>query len=162
MVARHWLYFAGFVLSGIGVVGAGLLGVLDALSVLAGGVATGEELVVLRMLGAAAEWLVVAVVFGLLAVVLLAGTVVSVLRNTSLYRSDRLVTVVERLEREYPILREFDAAERVEPTTEDRKQELRERYLDGEISDEEFERELDRLLNEEDDSTRNRSYEFET
>lgn len=160
MVSRHWLYFSGFVLTGIALVGVGLLGVLDALSVLAGGVAASEELVVLQMLSAAAEWLVAAVVLGLLAVVFLVATVVSVLRNTSLHRSDRLVTVVERLEDEYPILREFDAAERVEPTTEDRKQELRESYVEGEISDEEFERELDQLL-EEDDSSRSSAYEFE-
>lgn len=73
---------------------------------------------------------------------------VSVLRTASVPRDDRLVAVVERLEPHYPILRRFDASERVEPRTEDRKRELRERDVAGELGDDEFERELDRLLDD--------------
>jgi len=152
MISRHWLYFTGFAITSVLSVGVGLLGLLDALSVLSGGVTASEELILLTMLGEAAEWLVVALVLGLLAAVFLVATVVSVLRNTSLHRSDRLVTLVERLEHEYPLLREFDASGRVEPTTEDRKRELKEQYVAGEISDAEFEREMERLLDDEDGS----------
>ncbi|WP_339106416.1 SHOCT domain-containing protein [Haloterrigena salinisoli] len=151
MVSRHWLYFGGFVVTGVLLVGVGLVGLLDALSVLSGGATYGEEFLLLAMLGAAAEWVVVGIVLGLLAVAFLTATVVSVLRAKSLPRSDRLASLVERLEREYPILRQFDVSERVEPTTEDRRQQLKEQYVAGEISEAEFEREMQRLLD--DDST---------
>ncbi|WP_135820504.1 SHOCT domain-containing protein [Halostella litorea] len=148
MVSRHWLYFGGFVVSGILLVGVGLLGAIDALSVLSGGAYYGEEFVLLAMLAAAAEWVAAGVVLGLFAAVFLAATVVSVLRNASVPRSDRLVAVVEWLEREYPVLRRIDASDRVAPTAEDRRQRLRERYVEGELSEREFERELERVLDE--------------
>lgn len=151
MVSRHWLYFGGFVVTGVLLVGVGLVGLLDALSVLSGGATYGEEFLLLAMLGAAAEWVVVGIVLGLLAVAFLTATVVSVLRAKSLPRSDRLASLVERLEREYPLLRQFDVSEKVEPTTEDRRQQLKEQYVAGEISEAEFEREMQRLLD--DDST---------
>ena len=169
MASRHWWYFGGFAITAILLVGVGVLGLVDALSVLSGGASYGEEVVLLAMLGEAAEWIAIGLVLGLLAVVFLAATVVSVLRNASVPRSDRLVTVVERLEREYPILRQFDASERVEPTTEDRKRELREQYVEGELSEAEFEREMERLLDDDDsdaetarsqrDATVSRDYE---
>jgi len=146
MSGRRWLYFGGFVVSSLLVVGAGLMALFEGLTALSGGVPPGEEVVLLAMLGAAAEWIVAAVVLALLAVVFLVATVVSVLRDASLPRDDRLVSVVERLERTYPILRQFDVSEKVEPTTEDRKQQLKEQYVEGELSDAEFEREMDRLL----------------
>ncbi|WP_136687816.1 SHOCT domain-containing protein [Halorhabdus amylolytica] len=150
MASRHWLYFGGFVLTGVALLAVVLVGVLDALSALsADAVVYGEEFVLLAMLGAAAEWVVAAVVLGTLACLFLVATVVSVLRNTSLHRDDRLVALVERLEREYPVLGQFDVSEKVEPTTEDRKQRLKEQYVDGELSDAEFEREMERLMDEE-------------
>ncbi|WP_247729176.1 SHOCT domain-containing protein [Halovivax limisalsi] len=157
MASRHWLYFAGAVLCGLATVAVGLLGVVDALSVLSSGVYAGEEFVLLAMLGEAIEWLVALSVFGVLAVIFLAATVVSVLRNTLLHRDDRLVTIVDRLEREYPALRQFDVASTVEPTTEDRKAELKERYVDDEISEAEFEREMERLMDDSSTDHRSRS-----
>ena len=157
MASRHWLYFGGFVVTGILLLGVGLLGLLDALSVLSGGASYGEEFLLLAMLGAAAEWVVLGVVLGLLAVAFLTATVVSVLRTKSLPRSDRLVAIVERLEREYPLLRQFDVSERVEPTTEDRKQRLKEQYVAGDISEAEFEREMQRLLDDDAADARSRS-----
>lgn len=157
MTARHRLYFLGFVVSGILSVGAGLMGALEALSALSGGVPAAEELLLLAMLGAAAEWVVIALVLGLFAVLFLAATVVSVLRNASLPRDDRLASVVERLERRYPILRQFDAAERVKPTTEDRRRELKQRYVNGEISEAAFEREMERLMDGDSSDGRSRS-----
>ncbi|MFB6202439.1 MAG: SHOCT domain-containing protein [Halorhabdus sp.] len=150
MASRHWLYFGGFVVTGLTVVLVVLMGLLDALAVLSSDVIIyGEEFVLLAMLGEAAEWVIAAVVFGILAVVCLVATVVSVLRNTALHRDDRLATLVERLEREYPLLRQFDVSEKVEPTVEDRQQRLKSKYVDGEISDEEFEREMARLMDDE-------------
>lgn len=150
MVARHWLYFGGFVLTAILVVGAALVGLVEGLSALAGGVPPGEELILVTALAAAAEWVAVVLGLGLVALLFLAATVVSVLRNGSLPRDDRLVSVVERLEREYPMLRQFDVSERVEPTTEDRKEKLKTRYVEGEISDAEFERRMERLMDDAD------------
>lgn len=149
MPSRHWVYFGGFVLSGLALVAVALLGLFDGLSVLTGGVAYEEDLLVLAMLAEAAEWVLVGLVVGLVCVLFLAATVFSVLRNNSLPRSDRLVSLVELLERRYPVLRQFDASKRVEPTVSDRKQELKERYVAGEIDDATFEREMAKLLDDE-------------
>lgn len=157
MVSRHWLYFGGFVITGMLLVGVGLLGLLDALSVLSGGATHGEELVLLAMVGEAAEWIVAGLALGLLSAAFLAATVVSILRRASLPRDDRLVAVVERLERRYPLLRQFDVASKVEPTTEDRKRRLTERYVAGEISEERFEREMARLMDDSDAASKPRS-----
>lgn len=148
MPSRHWLYFGGFVLAGILLVGAALMGVIDALSVLSDRAAYSGDVIVLAMLGEAAEWVAIGIVLGLIALVFLTATLVSILRSTSLHRSDRLVSVVERLEHEYPLLKQFDASEKFEPTTEDRQQQLKDQYVAGEITDEEFEREMERLIDD--------------
>ena len=88
----------------------------------------------------------IVIALGLVAAAFLAATGVSILRNGALPRDDRLVSLVERLEREYPVLRQFDASGRVEPTVEDRKRELKEQYVEGEISNAEFERRMERLM----------------
>ena len=146
MVARHWLYFGGFVVSGVLLLGAVLAGLLDGLAALSSGVPRSETAIVLTVLAAAAEWVVIVIALGLVAAVFLAATGVSILRNGALPRDDRLVSLVERLEREYPVLRQFDASGRVEPTVEDRKRELKEQYVEGEISNAEFERRMERLM----------------
>lgn len=147
MVSRHWLYFGGFVITGVLLIGAGLMGILEGLSALSGGVPASEEFILL-MLGAAAEWVVAVIVLGLIAVVFLVATGISLLRNASIPRDDRLVSVVEWLERRYPLLRRFDASEKVEPTTDDRRQELKEQYVAGEMSEAEFERQLAQLMDD--------------
>ncbi len=154
MASRHWLYFGGFVLAGALLVGAGLMGLLEGLSALSGGVPASEEFVLLTMLAAAAEWVVVSLVLGLVAALFLAATVVSVLRGASVPRDDRLVSLVEWFERRYPVLRRFDASRRVAPTTEDRQERLKERYVAGEMSESEFEREMARVM---DDATESAS-----
>lgn len=162
MVSRHWLYFGGFVITGVLLVGAGLAGILDALSVLSGDVYYGEELILLAMLGEAAEWVMAGLILGLFAVVFLAATVVSVLQSTSLPRSDRLVSIVEWLECKYPILRQFDVSEKVKPTTEDRKQQIKDQYITDEISEEEFEHEMEQLLDEDSTDEKSRSGTYTT
>lgn len=148
MASRHWLYFGGFVVTTILLVGVGLMGILDALSVLSGGVAYSGESVLLAMLGEAAEWVVIGLGLALFGAVFLAAAVVSVLRSASLPRDDRLASLVGWLERRYPILRRLDARERVEPTTEDRKRQLKEEYVAGEISEAEFERRMAQLMDD--------------
>ena len=149
MASRRWLYFGGFVITGVLLVGAGLMGIVDGLSALSGDVpAASEELVLLTMLGAAAEWVVTVLVLGMVAALFLTATVVSILRSASLPRDDRLVSIVDRLERHCPILRRFDVTEKVKPTTEDRRQQLEEQYVTGEMSEAEFERKLAKLMDE--------------
>jgi len=159
MASRHWLYFGGFVVSGVLLVGAVLAGLLDGLAALSGGVPRGETAIVLTALAAAAEWVVAVLALGLVAAVFLAATGVSILKSGALPRDDRLVSLVERLERKYPILRQFDASRRVEPTTEDRKRELKERYVEGEISNAEFERRMEQLMADSEESPPSRGRE---
>ncbi len=148
MLARYWLYFGGFVITAILLVGAGLMGVVEGLSALSGGVPASEELVLLAMLRAAVEWVIAVFILGVIAVIFLVATVVSILRTGSLPRDDRLVAIVERLERRYPLLRRFDVTEKVEPTTEDRRRELKQQYVSGEMSESEFERQLTQLMDD--------------
>lgn len=148
MVSRHWLYFGGFVITGILLIGATLMGIVDGLSALSGSVPTSEEFILLAILGAAAEWVMIVLVLGLVAMGFLAATVISVLRTAALPRDDRLVSIVEWVERRYPVLRRFDVTEKVSPTTEDRRQQLKDQYISGEISDAEFEREMGQLMDD--------------
>ena len=148
MASRRWLYFGGLVVTGILLVGATLMGLFEGLSALSGGVPGGEEFVLITMLAAAAEWVVIALVLGLVAALFLAATVVSVLRGASIPRDDRLASVVERLERRYPLLRRIDAAKRVRPTTEERTDRLKEQYVAGEMNESEFEREMARVMDD--------------
>lgn len=159
MVSRHWLYFGGFVISAVLLVGAGLMGLVDALSVFSGGMSYGEEFILLAMLGEAVEWVMAGLVLAVFAVLFLTATVVSVLRSTSIPRSDRLASIVEWVERRYPVLRQFDVSEKVAPTTEDRKQQIKEQYIAGKISEAEFEREMEQVMDDSspdrDDRSRN-------
>lgn len=148
MPARRWLYFGAFVVSGLLLVVVALLGLLDALSVLANPQYYAGELLVLAMVADAAEWVVAAVALSLIAALFLLAAVVSVLRDASIPRSDGLARTVESLESRVPALRRFDVSERVEPTAADRRERLKEQYVEGELSDEEFEAELERLVDD--------------
>lgn len=148
MVSRHWLYFSGFVVTGILMIGAGLIGLFKGLTALSGGIPASEEFFLIALLSAAAEWVVAVIVLGLFAGLFLVATGVSILRNASIPRDDRLVSVLQWLERQYPPLRQFDVSEHVEPTTEDRRQELKEEYISGEMSEAEFERRLTQLMDD--------------
>lgn len=151
MPSRYWLYFTGFVLSTIAFLAVSLLGVMDALSVFSGGMYYEGEIILLAMIFEAFEWILAALVVGVIGISFLAATVISVLRTKAPHRNEKFVPIVERLEREYPILKQFDAAEKVEPTTQERKEKITQQYVDGEISDQEFEREMEQLLGDEED-----------
>jgi len=84
------------------------------------------------------------------------GFVWALVRSVSVPTSPRLASVVDRIERAYPPLESLGLSDRLappQPTPEERAEralsELKRRYVDGEITDAEFERNLDRLVADE-------------
>ncbi len=86
---------------------------------------------------------------GLLATVLFVWTVWSAARRASMPRSDRLAVFARLAERFSPRARDLGISERVEPTKEDRMEELKSRYVADEIGEHEFERRMMRLMDDE-------------
>lgn len=131
---RHWLAFAALLVStlltvavgGFGL-GVGLLALLE----------TGS---LVSAIAATLPWAVGALVLLLVDGLLLVWTVIEALRRLSLPRDDRLAAAAERAESELPLLRDLDLADRFEPTPEERRQELKEQYVAGEITEAEYER----------------------
>ncbi|MFD1565955.1 hypothetical protein [Halolamina litorea] len=154
MVSRRWLYAGGAAGAAVLAVVVALLGVADAITVLAG--ATAAENVLLAAFGEVIEWFAGVFVLAVLAVVLFAATMVSTVRQLSVPRNARLAAVVARFERWVPPLGRIGAAERLAPTTTDRRAELAERYVDGDVDEATLERELDDLLVEEVERERER------
>jgi|APHM01.1.fsa_nt_gi hypothetical protein len=130
---RHWLLFVALLVTTLVTVGVGALGLGVALVALL-------QSGLVASLSAAVPYVVGALVLGLLDATLLVWTVVAALRQLSLPRDDRLAAAAERAERTVPVVRSLDLAERFEPTDEQRREELRQRYVDGEITEAEFER----------------------
>lgn len=153
MVSRRVLYAGGSATAALLAVVAIFLGVADAVSVLAG--TTGAENAALAALGEVIEWFAVVVVFTVLAGWLFLAAVLSTLRRLSLPRDDRLATIARLVERWVPPLRRVGIAYRVAPTTADRREALAARYVDGDVTETEFEREVDHLLEEEVECERN-------
>jgi hypothetical protein len=149
MISRPWLYFGGFVLTCLLLVGASLVGIVEGLSALTGGLAAGNQFALVAMLDAVLEWILVALFLGTVAGALFVATVVSVLRRLSLPRNERLATIAETLERWFPAFRRLDAADKLRPTTEERQQQLKAQYVAGELSEVEFEREMEHVIDEE-------------
>ncbi|WP_226021711.1 SHOCT domain-containing protein [Halomicrobium salinisoli] len=134
---RHWLLFAGFVLTTMAAVGAFALAAATALAgVVAGGL--------LAVADAVATYLLFGVLLLGLDVVLAVALVVTLASRVSLPESDRLAGAVGAVERAAG--RDARFARRLEPSVETRRERLRERYVDGEITELEFERRLDDLL----------------
>lgn len=84
------------------------------------------------------------------------GLAWSLVRNASVPRSERVASLAERLEREYPPLRVAGLSDLLappEPSEEERAEraldDLKRRYVDGELSEAEFERKVDRLVQNE-------------
>ena len=139
---RHWLLFAATVLSGLGTVGIAAVGVLATASVLL----TGGSLVL-----TAGGFLLATLLCGGLTLVFtaaLASTLASRASLPSLPRSQRAANVLAGLEAAVPPLRRLGLADRVEPTAEDRRDALAERYVAGDISEHQFEAALHELLDE--------------
>ena len=85
---------------------------------------------------------------GVLACVFFVWLVAAVVRQASVPRSERLGRVARVAEVVSPRAREFGLSRRVEPTREDRMNELKRRYVADEIDEHEFERRMMRLLDE--------------
>lgn len=134
-------------LAGVGVAGVGTVAVLSAVASVAAG-----ESVLLAVLQAAVPFLLAFAALSVLGVALLTWLVVRTVRLAEVPRSDRLETVARGVERQVPGVEAGTVSERVAPTVADRRSALKQRYADGELSEREFERELEALLDEHDDA----------
>jgi hypothetical protein len=138
---RHWLLFAATVLSGLSAAGTAVVGVLATVSVLV----TGGSLVL-----TVGGFLLGTLLLGGLTLVFAAALLSALASRASLPRSQRVATVLHGLEAVVPPLRQLGLANRVEPTPEERRTTLEERYVNGELSERQFEAALADLLEEED------------
>lgn len=139
----------GFLLSLLALVATASLGLLAALSALGDPAYAGVPLPFV-LLDATAPYLVASALVGVVSFALFVALAVAAVRRASMPRDDRLARLARRVERHYPEARSMGLAERFEPTTEDRIEELKERYVEGEITEMEYERRLQELMSEED------------
>ena len=143
-----WVSVLGVVLSGgLLLVVMGYLGLI-----VYSGVATGTPIV--DVLLDIAVPVLVSVVF-LVALLLFSGIGLLwiVVQNASIPRSERIAILAERVERKYPPLRVLGLSEFLsppEPSADEQAEqalaELKQQYVDGEITEAEFERKVDRLV----------------
>jgi len=134
---RHWLLFAGLVVTTLAALGSAVVGTIATVGALLTG---GGLLAPLALL-----------VFGpLVAGGLALGCGVALARelarSVSIPRDERLASAAGRLERLVPPLSALGLVDRFEPTVEDRREALRKRYVEGDLSEAEFEARLDDLL----------------
>lgn len=141
---RHWLLFAATVLCGLSTVGLAATGVLATVSVLV----TGGSLVL-----TAGGFLLGTLLCAGLTVVFAASllsTLASRVSLPSVPRSQRVANVLHGLESAIPPLRRLGLADSVEPTVEQRRDALTEQYVEGELSEHQFEAAMGDLLGETD------------
>lgn len=143
-----WLLLAFVVIFSLALVGVVGVGVLVVVAGLLGGAT------IAATLGNASLFLGAAVVLAALDVATLIAFVVTVIRRARLPRSERLSETFARMENLVPALRALNLSERFEPSVEERKAKIEERYVEGEIGELEFERQLQALLREEDEADR--------
>lgn len=146
-----WLSLVGLLVSGVLLAVVVGFAALVAYSALASGATVPAAL-----LDAGARFLPVAAVLAVVAALSAAGlgwALVSKAASASMPRSQRLASAFERLEREYPPLRALGlsgAMSPPEPSAEERAEDalatLRRQYVEGELTEAEFERRLDRLV----------------
>lgn len=136
---RHWLLFAAVVLSTLGAVGVAVVGFVWTVGVLLAGGALLQP-VALLILGTLL-FLGLNVVFAVALVRELAG-------RASLPKNRWLADRLRVVEGAVPAAAEVGLADRFEPSLDDRREELKRRYVEGELSEREFERELQALLDE--------------
>ncbi|WP_227355481.1 SHOCT domain-containing protein [Haladaptatus salinisoli] len=137
--------FAGLVLSLVLLVGIAALGLLAALSALGNPGAAGTPMLLVA-LDAAAPYIVAFLLDGLVAGLLFVALTVAAARRVSMPRDDRLARLVRRAERLHPKADSLGLSKRVEPTSEDRMDELKRKYVEDEITEAEFERRMKRLM----------------
>ncbi|GGN85652.1 MULTISPECIES: hypothetical protein [Haloarcula] len=136
---RHWLLFAGVVLSTLGAVGVAVVGLVATLSTLV----TGGPI-----LGIVAAWILGTLVLAGLDVVCLAALLSELASRASMPKSQRAADFFHRVESALPPLAALGLGDRFEPSVEARRAELTERYVDGDLSEAELEAELQTLLDE--------------
>ncbi|WP_137283466.1 SHOCT domain-containing protein [Halorussus salinisoli] len=141
------LLLGGFVLSLFALVGIAGVGLLAALSAL--GTAPAEASLVFVLLNAVVPYLVASALVGMLSVFLLVGLAVAVVRSASVPRNDRLARLARLFERYSSEARDLGLSDRLESTTEDRIEDLKQEYVEGEITELEYERRLQDLMSEE-------------
>ncbi|NLV11450.1 SHOCT domain-containing protein [Halomicrobium mukohataei] len=145
---RHWLLLALVAVTtvlAVGTVGVGLVAVLAGL---AGGAGLGAVLGDVALVLSIAALLVAAdVAFALAFLVTLARRA----SLPSLPENDRVADGFERAERLVPPLSRLGLADRFAVSTETKRERLKERYVDGDLTEVEYERQLQVLLAEADD-----------
>lgn len=138
----HWVTLALAVV--VAYVTVGFLGV-SALALLAGAVG-GASLGAL--LADAAVVVGVAVLLILAQLALTVSFVVSLVRRLSFPTSERLARLFSVLEPLLPPIRDLALSERFAPTLDERERAIKRRYVDGDLSERGFEREMHDLLAE--------------
>jgi hypothetical protein len=143
-----WTSLLGVVLSGgLLLVVIGYLGLI-----VYSGLANGTPIV--DVLLDIAVPVLVSVVF-LVALLILSGVAMLwvIVQNASIPRSERIAILVERVEREFPPLRVLGLSEFLsppEPSADEQAEQaladLKQQYVDGKITEAEFERKVDRLV----------------
>lgn len=143
---RLLLLFAAIVLTTLGAVGLGIVGVVATVGALLGGGAV-VQTVAAFLLG---TLLLVGV-----DIVLSVTLVRALARRASVPKSQRVADGLARLESVVPPLGSLglsDVFAPPEPTVEERHEALTRRYVEGDLSESEYERELQALLGEAEDS----------
>ncbi|WP_458206919.1 SHOCT domain-containing protein [Haladaptatus sp. NG-SE-30] len=136
---------ASLLLSLVVLVGIAALGLLAALSALGNPEYANTPLLIV-FLDAAAPYIVAFLLDGLLAGLLFVALTVTAARRVSVPRDDRLARLLRRAERLFPKAGSLGLSKRVEPTKEDRMDELKRQYVEDEIGELEFERRMKQLM----------------
>lgn len=145
---RVKLLLGAFAFSLLALVGIVALGAVAALSALANPAYAGVPLPFV-LLDAAAPYLVASALVGGVSFLLFVALAVAAVRRASMPRDERLARLARTVERHSSEARSVGLAERFEPTTEDRIEDLKERYVEDEITEWEYERRLQELLADE-------------
>jgi uncharacterized membrane protein len=146
--SRVTVFLGGFLLSLLALVGVTALGAFAVLSALLDP-AAGTPLLV-GLLEAAAPFVAVVAMLGFVSLLLLVGLVVTAVRSASIPRSDRLARLARIVERHSSDARDLGLSEKLEPTTEDRIDQLKRRYVEGELTELEYEQRLQDLMSDDD------------
>ncbi|MFB6223934.1 MAG: hypothetical protein ABEH86_09735 [Haloarcula sp.] len=143
---RLLLLFAAVVLTTLGTIGLGIVGVVATVGALLSGGA------VVQTFGV---FLLGTLLLAGLDIVFSVALVRELAQQTSIPKSQRVADGLALAETIVPPLATLDLSDRLtppDPTVEERHEKLTRRYVDGEISESTYERELQALLNEADDS----------
>jgi len=137
---RLLLLFAAVVLTTLGAVGLGIVGVVATVGALLGGGAVVQTV---------AGFLLGTLLLVGLDVVFSVALVRALARRASIPKSQRVAGGLARLEAVVPPLASLGLSETFAPSVEDRHEELTRRYVEGEIAEDTYERELQALLGDE-------------